>query len=64
MFLKPEVQAWFCMHVCVYFSHFTAQCSYKPSLTYKVMLSLQKPFPDGVKVQTAFATLQGNTLQE
>jgi len=28
------------------------------------MLSLQKPFSDGTKVQTAFATLQGNTLQE
>lgn len=28
------------------------------------MLSLQNPFPGGMKEETAFATSQGNTLQE
>lgn len=28
------------------------------------MLSLQKPFPGGMKEETAFATSRGNTLQE
>lgn len=43
--------------------HTAAQSSYKPSVTSEVMLSLQKPLPDGTKMQTPLATLQGSTLQ-
>lgn len=50
-----------CMWV---FLHFIVQGSGKPPLIHKVMLSLQKPFPDGMKEETAFATSQGNTLPE
>lgn len=50
--------------MCVWFLHLTAQCSCKPLLMYEVVLCLQNPFPDDMKVKTAFTTSQDDILQE
>lgn len=63
IFLMTEVQG-MVLRARGCFLPFIVQCSDKPSLIHKVMLSLQKPFPGGMKEETAFATSQGNTLQE
>lgn len=50
--------------MCIWFLHFTVQYSYKPLLMNEVVLCLQNPSPDDMKVKTAFAASQGNILQE